>query len=600
MKRTLQFVTAFLLLFVISSINMQARDLKLEYSLSMSKPYTHYFEVTTKVTGLQKDYIDFQMPVWAPGSYLVRDFPKNVDFFHAYNGKGKELKFEKINKYTWRVYSNNSDEVKLNYDIYAFEVSVRTSFLDSSHGYLNGSSVFMYIDGMKDLPSTLSVTPYKEWEKVSTGLEPVAGKKFTFYSPNYDILADSPIEIGNQDVFEFDAAGVKHYVVMYGKGNYNVDTLKKYMAQIVEEETKVVGENPNKHYTFIVHNLERGTGGLEHLSSTTLEVNRWTYSPRNKLMRFLGTMSHEYFHLWNVKRIRPMALGPFDYEKENYTRLLWEMEGVTSYYGSLVLRRAGIIDIKSYLNRVAGGISYIEGTPGRDVQSPAESSFDTWIKQYQPNENSNNTTLSYYASGAVLGMLLDLEIIHNTKGKKSYDDVLKYLYNEYYKKLGRGFTDKEYKEAVEKVAGENLDQFFDDYVYSTKEIDYNKYFAYAGLELIDKGADENYFGVRTKEDNGKLLVRSVESGTSAYDGGINANDEIIALDNYRVDKENLKIIFDQFEAGDTLKVTVARDNIIKDINVTLQKHHDYKYNLEKLENPTEDQQMVYNKWLCIK
>jgi predicted metalloprotease with PDZ domain len=578
---------------------MQAQNLQLEYFLSMSKPYTHYFEVTTKIKGLQKNYIDFLMPVWAPGSYLVRDFPKNVEFFHAYNANGNELKFEKINKYTWRVYSKNSDEVNIKYDVYAFKASVRTSFLDSGHGYLNGTSIFMYINKMKDLPSTLTITPYKDWKKVSTGLEPVAEKKLTYYSPNYDILVDSPIEIGNQDVFEFNAAGVKHYVAMYGDANYNVDTLKKYMTKIVEEETKVVGENPNKHYTFIIHNLEHGSGGLEHLNSTTLEVNRWIYSP-NMLMRFLGTVSHEYFHLWNVKRIRPVALGPFDYQKENYTRLLWEMEGVTSYYGSLILRRSGIISPESYLGRVSGGISYVEGQPGRKVQSPAESSFDTWIKQYQPNENSNNTTLTYYASGAVLGALLDLEIINNTNGRKNYDDVLKYLYNEYYKKLGRGFTDEEYKATVEKIAGENLDKFFKDYVYSTKDIVYNKYFDYAGLKLVDNGKDESHFGARTFDKNGKLIVRSVEVGTSAYDGGINANDEIIALNGYRVDFDNLKKIINQYKPGDVLKVTVSRDGILKSLDVKLKTHHNYKYKLVKVEKPTERQQMIYNKWLSIK
>ena len=412
-------------------------QIKMDYTLSMSKPYTHYFEVETKVTGLRKAYIDFLMPVWAPGSYLVRDFPKNVEFFKASDESGKNLKFEKINKYTWRVYSHNSDEVKLSYDVYAYEASVRTSFLDEAHGYLNGSSVFMYIENMKDLPSTLKIIPYKDWKKVSTGLNPVEGKKFTFRSPNYDILADSPIEIGNQDIINFKASGVDYSVAMYGKGNYNADTLKKYMTKVIEAETNIFNENPNKHYVFIIHNLTNGSGGLEHLNSTTLEVNRWIYS---NLTRFLSLVAHEHFHLWNVKRIRPIALGPFNYESENYTTLLWEMEGVTSYYSNLILRRTNIITPDNFLNNISGGISYVENTPGNNVQSASEASFDAWIKAYQPNENSYNTTISYYSKGAIIGMLLDLEIMNATDGKKNYDDVLKYLYNEYYKKLKRGFT----------------------------------------------------------------------------------------------------------------------------------------------------------------
>lgn len=576
-----------------ASIKPQA---KLEYYLSMSQPHTHYFEVETVVSGLEKESIDFIMPVWAPGSYLVRDFPQNVEFFHAYDKNQNELKFEKINKYTWRVYSNKADQVKIKYKVYAFTISVRTSFLDSSHGYLNGTSIFMYIDKMKGLPLTLTITPFKEWKVVSTGLEPVKGVQFTYSSPDYDILADSPVEIGNQKVFEFDAAGIKHYVAMYGDGNYNVDTLKKYMSQIVEEATKVVGENPNRHYTFIIHNLEHGSGGLEHLNSTTLEVNRWIYSPENNLNRFLSTMAHEYFHLWNVKRIRPAALGPFDYQSENYTHLLWEMEGVTSYYSGIILLRAGILKNNQLLERVASGISYVENTPGVKVQSPSESSFDTWIKQYQPNENSNNTTLSYYSSGAILGMLLDLEIINSTDGKKNYDGLLRYLYYEYYKKQNRGFTRKEYQEAVEKITGKNMDQFFNDYVFSTKKIDYNKFFGYAGLKLVDIGKDENYLGVRT---NDMEIVQSVEEGTSAYDGGINVNDEIIAINDNRVNNRNFDTIFNQYDIGDTLKFTVSRDGLIKEINVPLKKYHRYKYELEKIDNPTGKQQMIYNKWLSV-
>jgi len=569
-------------------------QIKMDYTLSMSKPYTHYFEVETKVTGLRKAYIDFLMPVWAPGSYLVRDFPKNVEFFKASDESGKNLKFEKINKYTWRVYSHNADEVKLSYDVYAYKASVRTSFLDEAHGYLNGSSVFMYIENMKDLPSTLKIIPYKDWKKASTGLNPVEGKKFTFRSPNYDILADSPIEIGNQDIINFKASGVDYSVAMYGKGNYNADTLKKYMTKVIEAETNIFNENPNKHYVFIIHNLTNGSGGLEHLNSTTLEVNRWIYS---NLTRFLSLVAHEHFHLWNVKRIRPIALGPFNYESENYTTLLWEMEGVTSYYSNLILRRTNIITPDYFLNNISGGISYVENTPGKNVQSASEASFDAWIKAYQPNENSYNTTISYYSKGAIIGMLLDLEIMNATDGKKNYDDVLKYLYNEYYKKLKRGFTKIEYQQAVEKIAGENFDDFFQKYVYSTDEIDYNKYFNYAGLKLIDTGKDENYFGMRTSKD---MIVRSVVEGTSAYDGGINVKDEIIAINDYRVSKDNFDKVYSQHNIGDTIKVTVSRDGILKELYMPLKKYHRHKYTLIEVEKPNDKQKMIYDKWLDIK
>ena len=576
------------------SSQLSPSQVKLDYKLSMSKPYTHYFEVEMNVKGLKKNYIDFIMPVWAPGSYLVRDFPKNVEFFKASDESGNKLKFEKVNKFTWRVYSKNAGEVKLSYNVYAFEASVRTSFLDESHGYLNGTSVFMYIDNMKNIPATLKIVPYKNWKKVSTGLESVEGKKFTFNSPDYDILADSPIEIGNHDIINFKAAGVDYSIAMYGKGNYNADTLKKYMTEIIEAETNVFGENPNKHYLFIVHNLTNGSGGLEHLNSTTLEISRMIYS---NLSGFLSLVAHEHFHLWNVKRIRPIALGPFNYESENYTTLLWEMEGVTSYYSNVILRRTGIITPGNFLNNISRGISYLENQPGNKVQSASEASFDAWIKAYQSNENSYNTTTSYYSKGALLGTLLDLEIMNATNGKKNYDDLLRYLYDEYYKKLKRGFTKDEYQQAVEKITGEKLDDFFQKYVYSTDEIDYNKYFNYAGLKLVDTGEDENYFGMRTNKD---MIVQTVVDGTSAYNGGINVNDEIIALNDYRVDNDNFDGIYSQLNVGDTIKVTISRDGILQELKVPLTNIYRHKYSLIEIDNPTEKQKMIYDKWLDIK
>ncbi len=585
------------LAFLVFAGSMNYAQINLEYKLSMTEPYTHYFEVEIKVTGLKKEYIDLLMPVWAPGSYLVRDFSKNVEFFNASDASGNKLKFEKINKYTWRVYTNNKMEVNISYKVYAFEASVRTSFLDESHGYLNGTSVFMYIKNMKNLPSTLKIIPYKDWKTVSTALDPVTGEIFTYSSPDYDILADSPIEIGNQEVINFNAAGVDYSVAMYGSGNFNADTLKKYMSKIIEAETKVVGENPNKHYLFIVHNLANGSGGLEHLNSTTLEVNRWIYNPKSSLNRFLSLVAHEHFHLWNVKRIRPIALGPFNYQSENYTTLLWEMEGVTSYYSNVILRRTDIITPENFLDNISAGISYVENQPGSKVQSASEASFDAWIKAYQPNENSYNTTISYYSKGAIIGMLLDLEIMNATNGEKNYDNVLKYLYNDYYKNLKRGFTKKEYQQIVEKVAGKQLNDFFRDYVYSTDSIDYNKYFNYAGLKLIDKGNKDDYFGIRTDKNE---VVRSVVEGTSAYSGGINANDEILAINNYRVDSDNFDKIFSQYNIGDTIKVTISRDGILQDLIIPLKGYHRYKYKLIEIDNPTDKQKMIYNKWLDIK
>ncbi|WP_255749005.1 M61 family metallopeptidase [Pontibacter liquoris] len=572
---------------------------ELRYTLAMPEPHTHYFKVAADLSGINKKYVDFTMPVWAPGSYLVREFAKNVDGFEATDQAGKSLRAEKIDKNTWRVYSNKSKAVHVAYNVYAFEVSVRTSFLDASHGYVNGTSVFMYPEGFEKTAGTLVVQPYQGWDKVSTGLK--SNGKFTFTFPNYDILADSPLEIGNHPVYEFTTNGVKHEVAMYGEGNFDPKRLVADMQKVTEEAGKVIGELPVDRYVFIVHNLNRGGGGLEHLNSTTLETSRWTYGTEAGYNGFLGLVAHEYFHLWNVKRLRPLPLGPFNYNEENYTDLLWVSEGFTSYYANMIVRRAGFTTPQQYLDRVAASISNVENTPGNKVQSASESSYDAWIKYYRQTENSNNAEISYYSKGDVLGLLLNMEILKSTKGEKSLDDVMRYMYNRYYKQLKRGFTQAEFKQGVEKMTGHNMDAFFRDYVDGIKMPDYNTYFDAAGLKLVNEKAGSNLpgWGASTASSDGKLLVRSVKRGSSAWEGGLNVNDEIIAINGYRVDANELTRVLGEQKVGDKLDVLVNRDGKIATLQVPLLKDESIRYHFEQVENPTDLQKKIYNTWLAV-
>jgi predicted metalloprotease with PDZ domain len=413
--------------------------------------------------------------------------------------------------------------------------------------------------------------------------------------PNFDILVDSPIEIGNQTIFTFNALGIPHHVAMYGPGNFNTETLSRDMKTIVEEAGKVIGENPNKDYTFIVHNLQAGGGGLEHLNSTTLQTTRFSYE--TNYTGFLSLVAHEYFHLWNVKRIRPKALGPFDYDNENYTNLLWVSEGLTAYYDDLLTRRAGFYTPDQYLNIITNNIGTIENAPGNDVQSVAESSWDAWIKYYRPNENSNNTTISYYTKGAVIGTLLDLDIMHSTNGLKNLDDVMRYLYEEYYKKQKRGFTDIEMQQAVEKVAGHGMQEFFRDHIYGTKPIDYNRYFSYAGLRLTEIARSEAFLGATTSP-GGRLNVTAVQRGTAAYQSGLNVNDEIIAMDGYRVEGDLNRLIAAK-KPGDKVTFLINRAGIIRSIDVVLSKNPNISYRLERNSGATPAQEALLRKWLKV-
>ncbi|WP_299757357.1 PDZ domain-containing protein [uncultured Pontibacter sp.] len=589
-----------LLVFLFLSIGNVASALaeELRYTLSMPEPHTHYFEVEAELSGARKSYIDFTMPVWAPGSYLVREFAKNVEGFEATDGNGKSLRSEKIDKNTWRVHSNKANTVRAKYDVYAYEMSVRTSFLDASHGYVNGTSIFMYPEGYQDLKGTLAVEPFKGWDKVSTGLKSTG--KYTFSFPNYDILADSPLEIGTHEVYKFTAAGVPHELAMYGGGNYDPKQLMSDMTKVIDEAVKLMGELPVDRYVFIVHNLERGGGGLEHLNSTTLQTSRWNYGTEAGYNGFLSLVAHEYFHLWNVKRLRPEPLGPFDYNAENYTRLLWVSEGITSYYDDLLVRRAGFTSPDRYLGVVSGSINSVENTPGNKVQPVAESSFDAWIKYYRRNENSSNAEVSYYTKGGVLGHLLNMEIMEATKGEKSLDDVMRFMYERFYKKLNRGFTEAEFKEAIEKVSGRKMDEFFQNYVHGTASPDYNKYFDAAGLKLVNTNEGNNAinWGASTYSSGGKLVVRGISRGSSAWEGGLNVNDEIIAINDYRAG-DDLERFVASMNVGDTADVLIARDGKLQTLKVKMLPDSSVRYQFIQVDNPSNTQQKIYNKWLSI-
>lgn len=593
-------------LIVLLSITMTAKSqVKINFEVSFKEPQAHYAEVQMDIAGVAaKSYVDVKMPVWTPGSYLVREFAKSVEGFGA-TVNGKSVKTEKVNKNTWRVYNAKANAVKINYRVYAFEISVRTAFIDDSHAFLSPASIFMFPAGMIKNPSTVKIIPFGKWDQVSTGLEPVAGQKFTYTAADFDILFDSPIEVGNQEIFEFNAAGVRHEVAMYGGGNYDKERLKVDMAKIVEQETAVFGENPNKHYTFIVHNYAQGGGGLEHLNSTVLGASRNAYTSDRGYAGFLNLVAHEYFHLWNVKRLRPIALGPFDYENENYTTNLWIAEGFTSYYPTKMMLRAGFTNPEGFVTSNLGAIGTVMNTPGSKINSAAESSFNAWINPaYRPSENSNNTFISYYTKGQVVGLMMDLEIVNATKGAKSLDDVMKAMYLQC-KTLKRGYTDAEFKAMVEKISGISFTNFWNKYVTGTDDVEYAKYFAYAGIDVVNEneGKSVPYLGAtaaRASAGTGKVFIGSVSRGSGAWNGGLNVNDEVVSIDGAPAEMalDRMSQIANK-KVGDVVKVSIVRDGIKRDLDITLTANPAVRFKSTLKDDATPAQMLVRKKWMGI-
>jgi predicted metalloprotease with PDZ domain len=600
-------------------IKAQTPPVDISFTVAMPRPHTHLLEVDVAIkrttNGPQEEQLI--MPVWTPGSYLVREFARHVQDFAATDAAGQPLKWEKTNKDTWRITTNGAREWHARYRVYANELSVRTSELNSSHAFWNNANILMYLDGYLQSPSTVHVLAPDVW-KVATGLPAVLGQKNTFRAENFDILYDSPFEVSNFKTLIFNVKGVAHRIVIDGEGNYDPERVRRDVQKIVETEVELMGgEVPYHDYTFILH--LRGGGGLEHLNSTALGYSRFGFrvgggdratsaapnatAALGEYRGFLSLVSHEFFHLWNVKRIRPDALGPFDYTQENYTKMLWVAEGITDYYADVVLRRAGLISEGDYLSAQARAMQALQNTPGRLVQTAEESSFDSWIKFYRQDENSVNSQVSYYEKGALLGLLLDLEIRKRSAGAKSLDDVMRYLYREYYKK-NRNYGPVDFQKACELMAGGSLDEFFSRYVRGKEELDYNAALEAAGLRLeinaagaTGRAGDRIFFGAELRQVDDRLMVEQVYAGSPAYDQGLNFGDQIVALDNLRVTRDFFNARLAEKKPGDLINLTIFRFDDLSTLLIKLGPGREGTYRIVPLTSQTEVQKKIYREWL---
>lgn len=568
----------------------------ISYTVSMPRPWTHLLEVEMRMRSSRlPDQAELKMPVWTPGSYLVREFARHVQDFAVKDAKGRNLPWRKISKNTWQVNAKGAGEIVATYRVYSNELTVRTNELNDEHGFWNNAALLMFPKGQLKAASTVTVNPYGNW-KVATGLPKVAGQVNTFRAENFDVLYDSPFEASNFKEFSFNVKGKPHRYVVTGEGNYDLEQMAADTTKIIEEAYKIFGDLPYNDYTFIL-NL-RGGGGLEHLNSTALQWNRFGFKPQSRYISFLNLVAHEYFHLWNVKRIRPDALGPFDYENENYTKLLWVAEGSTAYYEGILLRRAGLISDSDFLEGKASMIEQLQARPGRFETSLEEASFDAWIKYYRQDENSVNNQISYYDKGEIVSMMLDVTIRTASNGAKSLDDVMRYLYEEFAKK-NRNFTPEDYQKAAEKMAGKSLDDFFAKYVRGEAEIDYSGIVKGLGLQLVATEANKGkaYLGADLAEEGGRLTIRTVPAGTPAYEQGLNTGDQIVAIDGNRASNAFLTTYLGERKPNDKVKLTLFRFDQLRDVTFTLGSNTRKSYRFAAVETPADGQKRLYKNYL---
>jgi predicted metalloprotease with PDZ domain len=529
------------------------------------------------------------MPSWTPGSYLIRDFSAHVEHLQARAADGRELEVRKVAKNRWRIEPAGAAELTVDYDVWAGELNVATSWVEADVAVLNGASLFLFSDASRDLPQQLRVTLPEGWAGVHTPLR-AADDPGVYLAEDYDELVDSPILAGNLGRHEFTVRG-HPYALVLGAGGHWVDPgkLREDVARIVEAQQEFWGVNPfDREYLFI--SLFMGPfGGLEHDYGTVMMVDPWQMQQHDDYIKWLGLVSHEFFHAWNVRRMRPQALARYDYDREVYTRELWLAEGVTSYYDGLLLFRAGLLDVSDYFDLLAEEIRNYETMPGRHVRSAEWASFDTWIKQYKPDENSVNSTVSYYRKGALIGFVTDTAIRRETRNRESLDTVMRDLYRRFGPDgPGQGvYPSGAFEEAVERAAGPTVRRYVEDLLQATDDPDVDRALDWYGLSVnrapVRTAAESAGapvpagFGVTWDASGPRLLAEQVILGHAGADAGMLPGDELLAIDGIRVTPADYVARMQRLRPGQVVELTLARHERLLTLPVEAREEIEERY-----------------------
>lgn len=581
-----------------SAAYAQQNNTSLAFEVSMNNPATHLYQVVFDVKGINKETLQLNMAAWTPGYYQLMNYADNVENFQAVDAAGKALQWEKSGANSWKIQTNKAKAIKVIYDVKATRAFVAGNYLDEERGYISPTGVFMYPDGMIKNEATVSINKYKNWANIATGLPKVKGKENTYYAKDYDVLFDSPILIGNLESFpSFTVKGIPHYFEAYKAGKFDRQTFMTDLQKIVSTASGIIGDIPYTDYTFIA--IGPGGGGIEHLNSTSIAFSGDELNKREGRIRTYNFLAHEYFHHYNVKRIRPIELGPFDYDKGSRTKMLWLSEGLTVYYEYLILKRAGLMTTDEMLKTFQESIKAYESKPGRQFQTPADASWKTWDEgPFGRTGDEVNKTISPYDKGALLGMLLDFKIRHATNNEKSADDLMRLLYNKYYKQQGRGFTEDEFRNEAEKLAKTSLQNFFD-YIYTLKTVDYPTYLGYAGLK-IDIVAHElptAWAGVSVRDKNDSLLVSNVEWKSPAWNSGLRRNATILQVEGNPINAQAFNEMLTKAKAGDKIKIRFKASDGLKEEELVFAIKKESSYAISPIENPTPLQASILKSWL---
>ena len=593
----------------------------------MSRPQSHLFEVAIIVElpdQLKDKPLQFQMAKWSPGRYGVFDFAKNVQEFRAQTGNCPPAErcgdssvrpVTRVDDQTWSVAPLGTTTLTITYKVFGNDLSGTFSQLDNRHANYNGASIFMYVVGHKPDPVKLTIQAPQGWKIVNGRTDRPGQTEWVF--PNWDIMVDTPTEIApdwTQDTFTID--GKKYHVVVhsFGPEGDKRPALVRDIERIVRAQLAMWGPPEFAEYTFLLHFAadDHSGDGMEHLTSTQI-IEPGALADPGTYEECLGTVSHEFFHVWNVKRLRPLELGPWDFTRPLSTRALWVAEGFTNYYGHLMLRRAGIWDEKKFLKQQSDTIKRIESAQGSRLMSAEDSSMSAPFIDDAPHAqltNLDNTSISYYPKGQLIGMVMDLLIRGRTKGKVSLDDVMRDMYEEFYLKSsnnsyylrGRGYQTEDLERIASRRAGFDFGDFFKQHVRSVEVLPYEEAFAYVGLELVKTQAKEPFdAGLSIEsEQPGEVIIENVRNNSPAEDAGLQANDEIVSLGGRAVTKDSWLKTLARFKPGDSVPITVKRDRRTIKANIVLGQPERFDYRIEERSDVTAEQRTLRHSWLSRK
>jgi predicted metalloprotease with PDZ domain len=594
------------------------------YRIVPTRPEAHVFEVTCTVEHPDPTGQRFALPAWIPGSYMIREYARHIMSIAA-QSDGEPVGITKIDKHTWRA-DRADGALTVTYEVYAWDLSVRGAHLDTTHGFFNGACTFLRVLGEEHSDCEVEIVAprglrYKTW-RVATAMREKDAMRHgfgTYQAANYDELIDHPVEMGNWQLATFRACGVPHEIVVTGRHRGDLARLARDLKPVCEQHIRLFGEPaPMDRYVFLVMAVGEGYGGLEHRASTALLCSRDDLPQRgtkkitDRYRTFLGLCSHEYFHTWNVKRIKPAAFTPYDLDRENYTRLLWAFEGITSYYDDLALVRAGLFTRKDYYATVSRGVTDLLRNPGRARQTVAESSFDAWVKYYRQDENSPNAIVSYYGKGSLVALCLDLHIRERTAGRKSLDDVMRALWREH-GQTGIGVDEEGVEMIAEEVTGLKLKPLFDAWLRSTAQLPLTRLLSSHGITLGTRPAESASdrggkpatpdaparmsLGVRSRAEGKDALLTHVLDGGAAQRAGLSAGDVIVAIDGIRLRNGALDEAIAQRLAGEELAVHAFRRDELQEFRVTLERAASDTAWLEESKDADATAKKRLDKWL---